>query len=166
MRSPTRRERVSAASRRSGPPASPAAAQLAAAREYDEPFLFDNGDADLLARVESLAAARGLRVSRGGRFFHLSGPVDKGAAFVALLRYETARGRRHETVGLGDAGNDVGLLQAVDRPIVVPRPDGQLDAELLHALPRAERAPLPGPAGWNTAVLTVLRGERLARVVA
>ena len=143
-----------------------AAAQLAAAREFDEPFLFEVDDPQLLARVETLAATRGLRVSRGGRFFHLSGPADKGSAFMALLRQETARGRRHETVGLGDAGNDVGLLQVVDRPIIVPRPDGQLDAVLLEALPRAERAPRPGPAGWNMAILAVLRGERLTRVVA
>lgn len=145
---------------------SPAASQLAAAREFDEPFLCEGDDPALPARVADRAAARGLKVTRGGRFFHLSGPVDKGQALVALLRHETARGLRHATVGLGDAGNDIGLLQAVDRPILVPRPDGQVDPELQAALPRAERAPLPGPAGWNTAVLAVLRGERLARVVA
>lgn len=145
---------------------SPAAAQLAAAREFDEPFLCEGDDPELLARVAERATARGLRVTRGGRFLHLSGPVDKGLALVALLRHETARGLRHSTVGLGDAATDIGLLQAVDRPILVPRPDGELDAELLAALPRAERAPLPGPAGWNTAVLAVLRGERLARVPA
>ncbi len=145
---------------------SPAAAQLAAAREFDEPFLCEDDDPTLVAQIEARAAGRGLRVTRGGRFLHLSGPVDKGTALVALLRHETARGRRHTTVGLGDAGNDLGLLQVVDRPILVPRPDGRLDAELLHALPHAERAPRPGPAGWNTAVLAVLRGERLARVFA
>jgi mannosyl-3-phosphoglycerate phosphatase len=146
---------------------SPAAAQLAAAREFDEPFLFDGGDDPVLrGRVEALAASRGLRVSRGGHFFHLSGPVDKGTAFAALLRHEAARGLRHQTVGLGDAGNDLGLLKTVDRPILMPRRDGRFDAELLEALPRAERAPRPGPAGWNEAVLAVLRGERLDRVVA
>jgi mannosyl-3-phosphoglycerate phosphatase len=143
---------------------SPAAAQLAAAREFDEPFLCEDDDPARVARIAERAACRGLRVTRGGRFLHLSGPVDKGTALAALLHHETARGRRHATVGLGDAGNDLGLLQLVDRPILVPRPDGRLDAELIHALPHAERAPRPGPAGWNTAVLAVLRGERLARV--
>ncbi|HET7291399.1 MAG TPA: HAD hydrolase family protein [Vicinamibacteria bacterium] len=144
---------------------SPAAAQLAAAREFDEPFLCEGDDPDAVARVVARAAARGLRVTRGGRFLHLSGSVDKGHALLALLRHETARGRRHATVGLGDAGNDLGLLQVVDRPILVPRPNGQVDPELEQALPRAERAPSPGPAGWNTAVLAVLKGERLTRAV-
>jgi hypothetical protein len=64
---------------------------------------------------------------------------------------------------LGDAANDLPLLRAVDRPIVVPRRDGRVEADLVRALPRAERAPLPGPAGWNEAVLAVLAGRTLAR---
>ena len=40
------------------------------------------------------------------------------------------------------------LLLAVDRPILVPRPDGSIDPALAARLPAAERAPGPGPAGW------------------
>jgi hypothetical protein len=60
-------------------------------------------------------------------------------------------------VGLGDSANDVGMLREVHRPILVPRPDGNVDEALLAALPEAEQAPAPGPAGWNAAVLGVLR---------
>jgi hypothetical protein len=56
------------------------------------------------------------------------------------------------------------MLLAVDRPIVVPRPDGSLDNELAAALPDAERAPAAGPVGWNAAVLAVLGGRSLPRV--
>ena len=61
-------------------------------------------------------------------------------------------------------GTDLALLLAVDRPIVVPRHDGSQDPVLAARLPDAERAPLPGPSGWNAAVLALLRGEDLPRV--
>jgi hypothetical protein len=49
------------------------------------------------------------------------------------------------------------MLEAVDRPVLVPRPDGHVAEVLAQALPLAERAPWPGPRGWNEAVLAVLR---------
>jgi hypothetical protein len=56
------------------------------------------------------------------------------------------------------------MLQAADRPIVVPRPDGRPHPVIAAALEAAEVAPEPGPAGWNRAVLAVLGGKRLPRV--
>jgi mannosyl-3-phosphoglycerate phosphatase len=72
-------------------------------------------------------------------------------------------GRRPFTVGLGDAANDLSFLRIVDRPIVIPRPNG-LDPALSSALPHAERAPHPGPRGWNAAILALLAGRLLPRV--
>ncbi len=138
-----------------------AAAREAMAREHDEPFLVDAGD---LAAVAAAAERRGLRVTRGGRFHHLTGPADKGQAVREIMATYRAGGRLVQSVALGDAANDLSMLQAVDRPIVVPRPDGAPDAGLARALPRAELAPAPGPEGWNAAVMTVLRGERLPTV--
>ena len=136
-----------------------AEARLAQDRRYDEPFVLD--DASRLSAVAAAAARRGLRVSRGGRFFHLTGENDKGTALRLLL---ARLGRPRETVGLGDAPNDLSFLQAVDRPIVIPGRDGRLDPELASALPFAEAAPAPGPSGWNAAVLAVLEGARLPNV--
>jgi hypothetical protein len=53
------------------------------------------------------------------------------------------------------------MLERVDRPIVIPRSSGAIDNVLAARLPQAERAPAPGPAGWNAAVLAVLGGRRL-----
>ena len=131
-------------------------------REFDEPFLLENGAGrDAVAHA---AALRGLRVTSGGRFHHLMGATDKGAALRVLLARYAAHGRSFESVALGDSANDRELLLAADRPIVVPRPGGRLDADLASAVPQAERAPAPGPEGWNAAVLAVLRGEALPRV--
>jgi mannosyl-3-phosphoglycerate phosphatase len=137
---------------------SPEAAARAARREYDEPFSLEEPGA--LPRLEAAAVRRGLQVTRGGRFFHLTGPVDKGEALrLWLATWE--HGRRPRTVGLGDAPNDATLLRVVDRAILIPQPDGQVDATLAAAFPSSEIAPAPGPVGWNTAVLAVLEGRRL-----
>jgi mannosyl-3-phosphoglycerate phosphatase len=137
------------------------AARWALERHYDEPFLL--ADARAEPRVAEAARRRGLTVQRGGRFHHLMGGSDKGRALHVLVGLYSARGVRFDTVGIGDAGNDLPLLEAVDRPIVMPRPTG-LDPLLAARLPGAERAPAPGPAGWNAAVLAVLEGRRLPAV--
>jgi predicted mannosyl-3-phosphoglycerate phosphatase (HAD superfamily) len=90
------------------------------------------------------------------------GTSDKGKALVQLLEAWPSPGHGLASVGLGDSPNDLPLLQAVDRPILVPRPDGLVSPVLAEALPHAERAPRPGPEGWNAAVLAVLSGARLA----
>jgi mannosyl-3-phosphoglycerate phosphatase len=131
----------------------PQAAARALRREHDEPFVLEAGDP---LRLAEAAQRRGLRVSRGGRFHHLTGAADKGAALRRLLELLAAVGARPRCVGLGDAPNDVPLLRVVDRPILVPGPDGQVDAELRAAFPGAAVAPAPGPEGWNRAVLGAL----------
>jgi mannosyl-3-phosphoglycerate phosphatase len=130
-----------------------ASAERALQREYDEPFLLDSGSEDRLARA---AATLGLRITRGGRFHHLLGPVDKGRALQRLIALYAAEGRRFTVVALGDSPNDLSMLERADRAILIQRSDGQTDPRLAQALPRAEVAPAPGPRGWNEAVLAVL----------
>jgi len=137
------------------------AAHAAMDREYDEPFLVDEGDA---ARVSAAASRRGLRVTRGGRLHHLTGQTDKGRAVREIMAFYRTDGRIASSVALGDSPNDASMLLAADRPIVIPRPHGAPDSELARTLPHAEMAPAPGPNGWNDAVLAVLRGGRLPTV--
>ena len=80
------------------------------------------------------------------------GDPDKGRAVRQVLALLAPAA----SIGLGDAENDLGLLGAVDRPILVPRPDGDIDPALDAAFPAAERAPAAGPAGWNKAVSTAV----------
>jgi mannosyl-3-phosphoglycerate phosphatase len=137
-------------------------------REWDEPFLVGGkGPSEAgVPATEALAAAaeaRGLRVTQGSRFHHLTGQTDKGCALRELLGILERTGRRFQVVALGDAPNDVPMLRAADRPIVVPRKAG-VDPLVARLLPDAERAPAPGPAGWAEAVLAVLDGRTLPTV--
>ncbi len=126
-------------------------------REFDEPFTpIRPLSPRERARLEAAAGALGLRVTRGGRFFHLMGPSSKGAAASLLL---SAYGRPEAPVrslGLGDAPNDLELLRVVERPIVVARPDGSHAPELRERLPHARFTRGIGPEGFREAVLEYL----------
>ncbi|MFQ5899630.1 MAG: HAD-IIB family hydrolase [Candidatus Methylomirabilia bacterium] len=126
-------------------------ARRAKAREYDEPFLLRREEDRSV--VETWVRGAGLRISGGGRFYHLTGNHDKGGAVDAVLRQF-----RHEApvlaVGIGDSTNDLPMLQAVDRPLLVQRHDGTYDPNINN--PKIAHVAGVGPVGWNTAILTLL----------
>lgn len=107
-------------------------AELAAQREYDEPFLIE-GACDR-ARLIAAIHARGLLHDEGGRFHHIHGRNDKAIAVRAVTEHYRARFGNVTTIGLGDAPNDLEFLRHVD-----------------HAW--YSKA---GPAGWNEFVLSRL----------
>jgi mannosyl-3-phosphoglycerate phosphatase len=136
---------------------SPAEARLAKQREFDEPFLSTAGVLTL-EQLRAPVEARGLRCTRGGRFYHLMGANDKGVASLRLIeayrRLAKERGRTIVTIGIGDSLNDLPMLQVVDRPVLVRRPDGSHDPDV--TLPNLIRARGIGPVGWNEAVLDLV----------
>lgn len=128
-------------------------------REHDEPFLPARPlTSDEEARLDDAALSRGLRVTRGGRLHHLLGAHDKGMAARVLLSTLSADGAAVRSLGVGDAANDLELLRAVTRAIVVARPDGTHDPELVAGLPGARFVHGIGPAGFNEGVLAELPG--------
>ncbi len=134
------------------------AAVLAKQREYDEPFLIEDSE-ELVERIVREADAKGLRVTRGGRFCHLTGRIDKGDACRQIIECYRRQWKAVEgemmTIGLGDGPNDLPMLAVVDHPVVIPRPDGSINPALQS--PVFHTAPAPGPAGWNRAVLGLIR---------
>ncbi|MCW5965774.1 MAG: HAD-IIB family hydrolase [Bryobacterales bacterium] len=129
---------------------SEAEAALARQREFDEPFLLEDGDG------ESLAAAirrRGFCSVRGGRFWHILGNNDKGAALCALRRAYLGCGVPVSVAALGDSPNDLPLLAQAEWPVVMPSP--RL-AEMLESLPHARVAPMAGSAGWGASMLDAI----------
>jgi mannosyl-3-phosphoglycerate phosphatase len=123
-------------------------AALARQRQYSEPFVCVEGDGDL-AVLDAAARSIGARVTRGGRFFHLTGDADKGRA-VRLVRGTCPALER--VLGLGDAPNDIALLREADDAVIVPQPTG-VHPDVVAAMPGARVATAAGPAGWNAAVL-------------
>jgi mannosyl-3-phosphoglycerate phosphatase family protein len=131
----------------------PAAARRAMARRYDEPFIAALR-ADQLQRLEAEVCRRGLRLTRGGRLYHLSGRHTKGLGVDLLARIYRSRSPKLMTVGLGDGANDLAMLERVDIPVVIPRAPSRVDPALAGRPWRV--APAPGPAGWGAALLDLL----------
>ena len=126
----------------------------ALAREYDEPFIpVTPLNGAQKARISQLARARWLSITRGGRFYHLTGPTSKARAAQVLI--EAMPGPVIILV-LGDAPNDLELLQLAHHAVVVARPDGTHAEELKRALPNAFFAWGRGPAGFTEGVRKVL----------
>ena len=129
-------------------------------REFDEPFVVLSSGSKAVSRLNQEITRAGHHMTRGSRFFHILGKNDKGTAVLKLLAcYRRASKTRIRSVGLGDSPNDIPLLRAVEIPVVVARPNGRYDTEVLRSLPRSRRAGGKGPAGWNRAVLHLLRGS-------
>jgi mannosyl-3-phosphoglycerate phosphatase len=135
---------------------SPMEARLAKLREYDEPFRILGSTPAARSRLLDALHEAGLRCTRGGRYYHVTGVADKGAAIRTLRSlYEKAWGEVR-TVGLGDSLNDLSLLQEVDIPIVVRNPAGGAATRLLRKVPTAHLTRAPGPRGWNETMLEVV----------
>lgn len=131
-------------------------ARHAKAREYDEPFRLLAPTPEAGLAVQQRIEQAGLHCSIGGRFWHLHGDNDKGIAVQMLSSlYRRAFGRIF-TIGLGDSLNDAPLLEAVDWPVLVQRPNGTFATGLAQRIPQLNFAQASGPRGWNAAVAHVL----------
>ncbi|NIR50455.1 mannosyl-3-phosphoglycerate phosphatase [candidate division KSB1 bacterium] len=134
---------------------------LATQREYDEPFFIEGSVSDIAQQqIEKIVADAGLKLTKGGRFYHLTGNNDKGVAvqiLVSLFRNECQND--FEVVGIGDSLNDLPMLKLVDHPILVQKPDGTYD-ELVQSEIKPILANGVGPQGWNEAILRILMARR------
>lgn len=136
-------------------------ALLAMERSFTEPFIFSSNDDVLIGKTVSKFSERGLTVVKGGRFYHLMGDINKGAAVRKIKSvFSRIDGSQLIAMGLGDSENDLSMLYAVERPVIVRKWDGSwMDAEGTKNFVRTEGI---GPVGWNEAVLEFLNGNSLS----
>jgi mannosyl-3-phosphoglycerate phosphatase len=129
-------------------------ARRARRREYSLPFVFAGREPDLV-QLKAETERQGFKLTRGGRFFHLTGGNDKGQAVRRLLGILSKRwGAEVKSVGLGDSLNDLEMLDVVDIPIVIPNPHSGSPIE--NGPSQTIRAPQSGPTGWNEVILALL----------
>ncbi len=88
-------------------------AELAKRREFSE-TLFRFECADVIQAIER----NGLKVTKGSRFYTVTGHVDKGIAASRLIELFRKLGDV-ETYGVGDGENDIPLFEVVDYAFVV-----------------------------------------------
>lgn len=124
-------------------------ARLARMREGSEPLIWADDDDGLVAFREGLEGD-GLRLVRGGRFWHVTGESHKGSAVSWLIeRFQALRGSRPLSLGLGDGPNDIAMLESVDQAVVIRGCHG---LEVSPQQPALYRSEATGPAGWAEGV--------------
>lgn len=130
-------------------------AQLAAKREYSEPFMFSDTPAQLRL-LETLLQEKGLRITRGGRFYHMTGRNDKGTAvqILKMVYANTYPDKRIWSAGLGDSANDIPMLRHVDMPVVIRKKTGEW--EHLQGIEPIVYSQKAGPRGWAEMIHTIL----------
>lgn len=124
-------------------------AQLAMQRDYSEPFMLE--DEKYAATIEKEITLKGYKHTKGGRFHHILGNNDKGKAINILKKIYKSESGDLVTVGIGDSLNDLAMLNTVDIPILVQKPNGTYDPDI--NLPKLSYAEGIGPTGWNSSIL-------------
>jgi mannosyl-3-phosphoglycerate phosphatase len=132
------------------------AAARARQRQHSEPGLWHGPEARRDAFVAALARS-GIAARAGGRFLTLSFGRTKADGLRQIM--SDLGGCR--SLALGDAPNDVELLQAADHGVIVRNDHGPgIPALPGEAEGRITRTVQPGPAGWAAAVLAFLHAPK------
>ena len=131
---------------------SPQAAERARQRCFSEPGQW-HGTPGQQAQFETLLGAQGITAQQGGRFLTLSFGANKADRMRAII----AEFRPLHTVALGDAPNDLQMLETADTGVIVANPHGTPLPRLRNEGDgRIIRTKEAGPSGWNRAILDLI----------
>ncbi|MEO1303872.1 MAG: HAD hydrolase family protein, partial [Pseudomonadota bacterium] len=130
-------------------------AERAKSRGFSEPGLW-TGSQDEKREFLDWLAAKGLTARQGGRFLTMSfGTTKADQLFKIASRFAPA-----PILALGDAPNDIEMLEAANYAVIVKNEHGSGITELKQETTKSVvRTDDEGPAGWNSAVIATI--ERL-----
>ena len=126
-------------------------------RRFSEPGLWlgnQAGREDFVASIN----AKGLSALQGGRFLTLSFGGNKAERMAEIVRRHSMGSQKPFSVALGDAQNDVAMIEQADLGIIIPNPShggiprlqGETSGQII-------RAPYAGPRGWNETIMSLLK---------
>ncbi len=125
-------------------------AKFAKQREFTEPFILK--DMTKLEKLKNLASTYKIKITQGGRFFHLIGEKqDKGIAVKKTIElFEKLYDEKIHSLALGDGENDIKMLEVVDTPIVIK----DYKNEYLNInLPNMQQSTYQSSQGFNEMIL-------------
>lgn len=126
---------------------------LAKNRLYSEPGLWSGSIAEQ-EEFLTLLTQHGVTGRYGGRFLTLSFGGTKADHMSALINKFKPR----YSVALGDAPNDIEMLEAADYGVIVRNPHREeLPRLATEAHGRITRTDLAGPQGWNDAIIKLIQ---------
>jgi predicted mannosyl-3-phosphoglycerate phosphatase (HAD superfamily) len=140
----------------------PKDAELARAREFDEPFYFTSADEKAIARFVEIARERGFDARKGPTFWHLSSKCDPARAVRTLSSlFREATHIKLRLMGIGGGEQDLPWLRILDHAILLPpsRSTSTAPEPPFENHPRSAAitmGEIPGPPGWNQAILDII----------
>ncbi len=129
----------------------PEEARLSKERDFDEPFIIEDGEDE--ERLRAAVISVGLNFTLG-RHYHLMGESDKGKAVRILTELYRKEFGDIRTIAIGDSPNDIPMLETVDIPVVVQKPGGIYDNRIV--IPELVRADGIGPEGWRKVIMKLI----------
>lgn len=125
-------------------------------RDFSEPGLW-SGNEDQWHFFKELSAEKGLIAQQGGRFRTLSFGGNKADRVLELKKSLASKDHPTFAIALGDAGNDIAMLEAADLGIIIknsshkgiPTLKGESAGKII-------RTSDEGPTGWNASLLEIL----------
>ena len=128
-------------------------AKLMASREYSETILeINNND---LFKLNKILQDRGLRILQGTRYNTISSLHDKGSAISILKKLYSLKFEKGkiESIGIGDAINDIPMFENVDRAFLVRNIHNDYASMNINNLTRVNGI---GQLGWKEIILNYI----------
>lgn len=119
-------------------------------RDFTEPFILK--DERVLENLKNLASTQNIKVTKGGRFYHLIGEFqDKGLAVKKAKEILTKLYKEKiDAIGLGDGENDIAMFENVNRAIIIKNHKGEY---VQFFSKNVQKSTFKGSKGWNEMVL-------------
>ena len=138
----------------------PKDAARAAMRRFSEPGLWSGSPRDR-SRFEALLARQGITARQGGRYLTLSYGATKADRMREIAARYASGDESPRMIALGDAPNDIEMLETADIGVIVANPHAkplpELDGEKAGRIARTQK---PGPEGWNESVLRIIEDRQ------
>lgn len=133
-------------------------AELAKKRDFSEPGIWSGNQIDKETFLKSLTDV-GISAQQGGRFLTLSFGGNKANQMENLIDlHMIAKGHKLTSVALGDAPNDIEMLEMADFGFIIPTHGPSKIPPLTgEKTLRIRRADQSGPIGWNQCVLDLIK---------
>ncbi len=131
-------------------------AENAKTRRFSEPGLWLGDEEEKGDFVVALSES-GLTVQQGGRFMTLSFGGNKAERMLEIASRYAKCGENPFIVALGDANNDLAMIEQADLGVIIPNPahrglprcPGEASGQII-------RAKSAGPKGWNETIMSLL----------
>lgn len=125
-------------------------AKLMASREYSETILEINNNE--LNNLKKILEDRGLRILQGTRYNTISSLHDKGSAISILKKLYSIKFQKEkiESIGIGDAINDIPMFENVDKAFLVRNVQNEYTSMKINNLTRVNGI---GQQGWKEIIL-------------